>query len=185
MLFSGNLWHFLDNWLGKAAPLETRMKNKDLKLNLKVLFIADFCRQVRRHTPACGGDCPDQQRSDPQAGGGPGGAGQETGPAGQQSDQVERQAWVTQPNGPQQQSNKSTNVPLCWQQVRDTADGIRCWLEAATTDTSAVGAFSLGENYSHYGVLFLISCQGLLCVFLLITKEPRATVENFVKYGGQ
>lgn len=75
-----------------AALLETRKKNKDLKLICYLLFIPDFCRQVCRHTPAGGGDRPDQQRSDPQAGGGPGGAGQETGPAGQQWDQVERQA---------------------------------------------------------------------------------------------
>lgn len=39
-----------------------------------------------------GGNSADQHRSDPQAGGDPGGAGQKAGSAGQQSYQMERQA---------------------------------------------------------------------------------------------
>lgn len=50
------------------------------------------CRPVCQRGPVCGGNGADQHRSDPQAGGGAGGAGQKAGSAGQQSHQMERQA---------------------------------------------------------------------------------------------
>lgn len=48
--------------------------------------------QVGWCRPACRGNGTDQHRSDPQAGSSIGGAEQETGPRGQQPDQVERQS---------------------------------------------------------------------------------------------
>lgn len=54
------------------------------------LFL-DFFSQVGRRAFECGRDSANQHSSDPQAGNNHGGAGQETGHAGQQSDQMERQ----------------------------------------------------------------------------------------------